>query len=176
MQADLAIRKANLADVDRIFATYLELLEYERLHGVNTNWRQGVYPVREVPLAKTRAGAMFLLEEGGEICASIALDAVLSPEYAEIDWRYATEPGKALTIHALVVRPKMTGRGYGTKMLAYAKEFGRANGFQAIRIDTWIHNEPAKRLYLKNGFGAAGYGPITLYGLTQPEVYLECGL
>lgn len=171
--ANSFIKKAALADVDRIFATYSELLNYESQHGVNTNWKKGVYPVREVPLTKTKAGSMYVLEKEGAIYASMALDSMQSPEYAAINWRYPAPPEKVLTIHALVVQPQNFGQGYGSQMLRFAKDFGSKNGFFVIRIDTWINNEPAKALYLKHGFEIAGYGPITLYGLTQHEVYLE---
>lgn len=166
------IRLASLADLDGILATYAALHEHERRHGVNTNWAAGVYPLPEIPLKKIEAGSMYVLADGG-ICASMALDSLCSPEYEKIGWRYPASPDKILSIHVLVVDPRKFGLGYGKKMLAFAREFASKNGFQVIRIDTWAHNEPAKSLYMKNGFEIAGYGPIALYGLRQDEVYLE---
>lgn len=169
------IRKAGLNDITEILSTYSALHEHERQYGVNTNWSAGVYPVPELPLKKIESGAMYVLDNGA-ICASMAIDSACSPEYEKIDWRYQAPPEKILTIHVLVVDPRKFGSGYGKRMISFAKNFGLKNGFQSIRIDTWIHNEPAKSLYVKNGFEIAGYGPISLYGLHQDEVYLECKL
>lgn len=42
------------------------------------------------------------------------------------------------------------------------------------RMEKYAHNEPAKKLYLHNGFRIAGYGRILLQGLIDEEqVYLE---
>ena len=69
----------------------------------------------------------------------------------------------------------MSGHGYGRQMVEYAKKYAEGSGCTTIRIDTYAHNEPAKRLYLKNGFRIAGYGRILLQGLIDEEqVYLEC--
>lgn len=169
------IRQARMSDVDSILSTYSALHEYEKLHGVNTNWAPGIYPVPEIPRKKTKAGAMYVLEDP-DISASMALDSVCSPEYDRIKWPIQACPEKVLTIHAFVVTPQKFGKGYGKMMLDFAKQFAATNGFETIRIDTWIHNEPAKSLYLKNGFEIAGYGPISIYELRQEEVFLEYAL
>jgi ribosomal protein S18 acetylase RimI-like enzyme len=61
------------------------------------------------------------------------------------------------------------------KMVEYAKALAAENGCAVIRLDTFAHNEPARNLYLRNGFRIAGYGRILLQGLIDEEqVYLEC--
>lgn len=59
-------------------------------------------------------------------------------------------------------------------MVEYAKAFAAETGCSPIRIDTYAHSEPAKKLYLQSGFRIAGYGRILLQGLVAEEqVYLE---
>lgn len=59
--------------------------------------------------------------------------------------------------------------------MEYARTFAAETGCSTIRIDTFAHNEPAKKLYLQNGFRIAGYGRILLQGLIDEEqVYMEC--
>lgn len=60
-------------------------------------------------------------------------------------------------------------------MVEYAKHYAAESGCTVIHIDTYAHNKPAKRLYLKNSFRIAGCGRSLLQGLIEEEqVYLEC--
>ena len=72
-----------------------------------------------------------------------------------------------LVIHTLCNPPQKAGHGYGRQMVEYAKRYAAEVGCTTIRIDTYVHNEPTKRLYLKNGFRIAGYGQILLQGLIR---------
>ena len=57
---------------------------------------------------------------------------------------------------------------------SFAADFAALHGCTAIRIGTWLHNGPAKRLYQRNRFRIAGEGRIRLQGLIDEEqVYLE---
>lgn len=170
------IRLATLSDAEAIAATYKELHEHEKLHGSHTNWPAGVYPTLAGARARIAACSMYALEQDGSIRASMALDSCLAPEYAGISWRHQADSGKALTIHGLCVAPSAAGRGHGRRMLDFAKQFGRANGFSVIRIDTWIHNEPARALYMRNGFEIAGFSPMDFPGWSMDEVLLELKL
>ncbi len=117
---------------------------------------------------------MYVLEEEGEICASMILNHFQAEEYKEINWIYPGEGEEILVIHTLCIPPQKAGRGYGQQMVDYAKEFARELGCKAIRIDTYAHNEPAKSLYKKNGFRIAGYYESLLEGLIKEELaFLE---
>lgn len=53
----------------------------------------------------------------------------------------------------------------------------REQGCRVMRIDTHAENEPAKKLYRKNGFRIVGYGESLLEGLIpEKQVFLECNL
>ena len=169
------IRIADPKDIRAIADTYTALLTFERENGSHSNWQLGVYPTVEVAEAKVPAREMYVLEDGGEICASMVLNHDQADEYAGVNWLYPAEDEQVLVIHTLCIPPEKAGRGYGTQMIEYAKEFARKKRCSVIRIDTYSHNEPAKALYQKNGFRIAGYGDILLQGLIPEEqVYLEC--
>lgn len=171
------IRKAETRDAAGIAQTYDELLIYEEINGSTSNWQRGVYPTIKVPENKIPTGTMFVLEEEGEICASMVLNQEQAEEYGSIDWKFPAGSGQVLVIHTLCIPPGKAGRGYGTQMVEYAKSFAKKKNCSVIRIDTYAHNEPAKRLYRKNGFCIAGYGEILLQGLIrEKQVYLECKL
>jgi N-alpha-acetyltransferase 60 len=169
------IRKAHVTDIAAIADTYTALLTYEQHNGGHSNWKLGVYPTIAVPQAKVPTGTIYVLEEDGEVCASMVLNHDQALEYAQIDWQYPGEGDQVLVIHTLCIPPQKSGRGYGRQMVECAKRFAEETGCTTVRIDTYIHNEPAKRLYLKNGFRIAGCGHALLQGLIEEElVYLEC--
>lgn len=169
------IRKAKMTDIAAIADTYTALLTYEQQNGGHSNWKLGVYPTIAVPEAKVPTGTMYVLEENGQIVASMVLNNDQAEEYAAIEWQYPGKGNQVLVIHTLCIPPQMSGHGYGRQMVEYAKKYAEESGCTTIRIDTYAHNEPAKRLYLKNGFRIAGYGRILLQGLIDEEqVYLEC--
>lgn len=168
------IRRAETKDIKDIARTYEQLLLYEQEHGSTSNWRLGVYPTEKVPEEKVPDGTMYVLEENGKICASMVLNKEQAKEYGQIDWQYPAEPDQVLVIHTLCIAPQMSKRGYGTKMVEFAKGHARENGCTVIRIDTFAHNEPAKYLYQKNGFRIAGYAESMHQGVIPEElVYLE---
>lgn len=168
------IRVAELRDIQAIADTYTALLTFEQENGGYSNWQLNVYPTVMVAETKVSAREMYVLEDGGEICASMVLNHDQADEYDAVNWQYPAKAEQVLVIHTLCIPPEKAGCGYGTKMVKYAKALARESGCKAIRIDTYSHNEPAKALYQKNGFRIAGYGDILLQGLIPEEqVYLE---
>lgn len=174
VRQNMLIRKAEIKDIEAIDRTYTELLTYEQEHGTTTNWELGVYPTAAVPMAKIPEGTMFVLEDDGEICASMVLNQEQAQEYYGIDWLYPAEDSEVYVIHTLTVPPSKAGRGYGSAMIDFGKEYARQHGAKVLRLDTWLHNEPAKALYRKNGFRISGHAECLHQGLIKSElVYLE---
>ena len=171
------IRLAEQKDILPIADTYTELLQYEREFGSHTNWQLGVYTTIKVPEEKVPAKMMYVLEENQKICASMVLNQEQPEEYREISWNFPAADENVLVIHTLCIPPSMSKRGYGKQMVAFAKSYAVTHGCHVIRIDTYARNEPAKGLYLKNGFQIACYGRMLLQGLIEEEqVYLEIKL
>lgn len=168
------IRKATAADVGAIEASYTELLLHEQEHGSSSQWVLGVYPTRETAERAVQAGTMYVMEEGGRLCASVILNSYQAPEYREIPWAYPAEDGEVLVIHTLCVPPGMAGRGIGTRMVDFATGFALGRGMRVLRLDTNIKNIPAQRLYIKNGCRIAGSRRCLHEGVLDTElVYLE---
>lgn len=168
------IRKAVLRDAAEIAGTYEALLRYEEVHGSNSNWKLGVYPTAAVPACMIPEGCMYVLVAQGEICASMVLNQEQPEEYSAVNWLYPALAHEVLVIHTLCIPPQQAGLGYGSQMVDFAKTFAKQAGCSVIRIDTYAHNEPAKRLYQKNGFRIAGYGEMLLQGqIREEQVYLE---
>lgn len=168
------IRKANVIDIEPIAQTYEDLLNYEMKNGSSSNWQRGIYPTIKVPQEKVASGTMYVLEEDGIICASMVLNNAQALEYQSIKWHFQASDEKVLVIHTLCIPPQVAKCGYGRQMVEFAKNYAKDTNCTVIRIDTYVHNEPAKRLYMRNGFRIAGCGNSVLEGLISEElVFLE---
>ena len=76
-----------------------------------------------------------------------------------------------LVIHTLTMAPEMSGRGYGTRMVRFAMEEARRRGCTVMRLDTYVGNLPAQRLYAKLGFRIAGRKLVSHHGLFDSELF-----
>ena len=168
------IRRAVQRDVDAVERHYAELLAFEQEHGSTTNWKASVYPTRRVAEKGVADGSLYVLEENGEICASMLLNQEQLEVYAAISWEYAALPDKVMVIHTLCVPPSQSGRGAGTRMVRFALEEAARRGCEVMRLDTWEHNEPAARLYRSLGFRLAGRAETLFAGhIAEYLIFLE---
>ncbi len=168
------IRKATATDVESIAASYTSLLQHEQQNGSHSNWQPDVYPTQTSAAAAVEKGEMFVLEQDGQILASVVLNKNQAPEYAQMNWQYAAEPEQVLVIHTLCIPPEFSGQGLASQMINHAKTYAKEQNCLVIRLDTWAQNEPAKSLYQKHCFRIVGYAPAMLQGLIPEElVFME---
>lgn len=165
-----AIRKGMMTDVPAVAAVYEALLQYEREHGTATGWISGVYPTAAVAESAAAQGTLFVLEADGAINAAMILNQVQAPEYAAADWQYEAPPEKSLVLHTLCIAPNQARRGYGRAMVQYAEHRAARMGCTVVRLDTWMHNSPARSLYTAMGYRLAGSSPAKLNGLIPLEL------
>ena len=166
------IRKAIETDIESVEQSYLQLLDYEALHGSHTNWMRDVYPTRSTAEGALSEGTLFVLEEDGQVRGSMILNQTQLPEYAGIDWAYPAQ--RVLVIHTLCIPPAQAGRGYGRAMVRFALEEAARQGCQALRLDTYVENAPAASLYRGLGFRYAGQAECDFQGLiTEPPIFFE---
>jgi len=167
----LRIRKAAENDISAINGTYTRLMEYEAEHENYTNWKIGVYPTAKDAERGVAEGTMYVLEENGEICASVILNDHQAEHYKQIEWKYAAEDKEVLVVHTLTVPPEKARQGYGRAMVDFIRTFGRENGYRVIRMDTSVRNTPAQEMYAKCGFRTAGKLRVMHHGLIDGELY-----
>ena len=168
------IRRAAAADIDAVYGIYSEILKNEREGVCYTQWREGLYPTRETAERAVAAGTMYVLEDGGEILASVILNSHQPVEYYEIPWLYPASDEDVLVIHTLCVAPGAAGRGVATRMVDFATGFALGGGKHVIRLDTNVKNSPARSLYEKHGYRLAGTHHSLHEGVLDTElVYME---
>ena len=106
---------------------------------------------------------LFVLEENGEILASVILNNEANESYRLVNWSREVSDEKVLIIHVLAVSPKHAGKGLGTKMMQYILDYAKETGMQAVRMDVISNNSSAERLYQKIGFQVTGEKDFNLY-------------
>lgn len=166
------IRKATLQDINQVEKSYIELLLHEKEHGAYTVWQLGVYPTRETAEKSYAEGTLYVMEQDGEICASMIGNQVQPKEYSGIKWKYQAQPDEIFVIHLLCVRPSKAGRGIGKAMVQFAIEEGKRLNCKAVRLDTGAQNKPAASLYQKLGFELAGITNMAIGGLIEHNNHL----
>jgi GNAT superfamily N-acetyltransferase len=158
------IRKAVPTDIALVTAGYYEHFAHEEENGAFTIWKRGVYPTAETAWKAQAAGTLYVMEEAGEILASVIVDRSQPAEYADVPWRIEAAPDEVRVVHLLVVRPSMAGRGIGRRMVQFVLEEAKAQGCRAVRLDTGAQNLPAAALYRKCGFTLASEGAMAVGG------------
>lgn len=166
------IRKATLQDIDQVEKSYIELQLYEQEHGAYTVWELGVYPTRETAKKSLEAGTLYVMEQKGEICASIIVDQIQPEEYTKIKWNYPATSQELLVIHLLCVRPSKAGCGIGKELVQFVINKGKHQNCRTIRLDTGAQNKPAIVLYKKLGFELAASSNMAVGGLIAHDNHL----
>lgn len=117
------------------------------------SWIPAVYPVvGDVTKALTNE-ELYLATIADEIVGSVILNHAHEAEYSEIAWEDRTlSDTEFLVIHTLLADHNYKGQGIGKSLLACAKEVALAKQCQAIRLDVFAANLPAKSLYEKCGY------------------------
>lgn len=166
------IRKAQSQDIDEVEKSYLELLLHEKKYGAYTVWQLGIYPTRETAEKSYSNGNLYVLEENGELCASIIINQVQPKEYDTIQWKYCAKSNEVLVIHLLCVKPSKAHQGIGKKLVQFAIDMAKNLECKTLRLDTGSQNTPAIMLYQSFGFELAGTTSMEIGGLISHKDHL----
>jgi ribosomal protein S18 acetylase RimI-like enzyme len=112
------------------------------------------YPTQEAIEADIANHSLHFLRIKDKYCGIIALDGDQPKEYEDIDWKYQTD--KVLVVHRLAIDPQWQRQGIARRLMDFAEHYGQTNGYQAIRLDAFIKNPRAVKLYERRGYRKAG--------------------
>ena len=138
----LAVRQ----DLPRLKAMYRQIVQSMNAQGIPI-WDDN-YP-SEFLAEDIEKQRLYVLLNNGEIVSAFALCGSNAGETA-VQWQDSR--AKALYIDRLGVDVRYAKRGIGSFMLARAQETAKASGAAFLRLFVVDINEPAIRLYVKNGF------------------------
>ena len=170
---DYTIRKARETDILAIAGIYDRILAKEEAGQATIGWARGIYPTEDFARNALAADDLFVLEDGGIVCATARINHEQVPEYAGGDWLYSDAPeSEIMVLHTLVVDPQSAGLGYGRAFVAFYEQYAKEHGCPYLRMDTNAINTAARRFYAKLGFRESGIVGCTFNGI--PGVRLVC--
>lgn len=148
----MEIKKGKTEDLDEIMRIIKFAVADMHEQGVY-QWDH-TYPSKEIITEDIHEGNLYEYRDENIIKGFVVLNEYQDKEYDKLDWKY--NKGKHLIIHRLCVNPKYKGKGIATKLIEYADIYGRDNKYSSIRLDTFIDNKRACRLYEKEGYSVVG--------------------
>lgn len=115
-------------------------------------WNE-IYPNADIMVQDIQSKTLFIMKNDQEYYGIITLNEDQEKEYDTVKWQYE---GKILVIHRLAINPAYEGQGIGSKIMAFAENYGKEKGYDAIRFDTYSGNPRAVRFYKHLGFEKVG--------------------
>jgi len=98
---------------------------------------------------------LFAYRDGNTILGIVVLNETQDEEYAQIDWS-TSEVDRNLVVHRLAVDPIHQGKGIARKIMSFAENFARDQGYDSIRLDTFSQNTRNQRFYINRGYTDLG--------------------
>ena len=98
--------------------------------------------------------ALILYKEDGKIVGCMAILPENDPPYRTISsWKKEY----SIAIHRVLVNPEIQNKGVAKQMFNFAKQYGKHNGYESIKIDTHLENYKMRNFLQKNGFIEGDY-------------------
>lgn len=165
-------RLAVMQDLPQIQAMYSDIVRPMAENGIDI-WDE-IYPCAFFE-EDIRRGRLYGLWSEGELMSAFALCERNSGE-ASIRWKH--DGGMALYLDRFGVNARYLRRGIGSLMLERAKQAAKEAGAAYLRLFVVDINEPAIRLYARNGFVKADgiYDEAVDGGLVLREYGFETAL
>ena len=142
------IRRAKIQEIPEI----MEVARACAAHMMNMGifqWNDHYPTEKSFTIDISRQELYVLLNEGG-IIGMVALTTTMDEEYKPVEW--LTKNKNNLYVHRLGVHPDFQGQGYAQKMMDYAEQFAKENGFDSVRLDTFSKNRRNQHFYEQRGY------------------------
>ena len=168
------IRKAIIKDIDKIEQCFAEFAWYRDNHELGTcaSYPLGICPTVKTLRTYVSEGALYLMEQEGEIYGFITTNRVQPDEYGEIRWKYRAKSNEVLVIDLLCIRPCTFRFGMEEEMVKFIIKEAKQMNFKAIRLHTVKQHNPLVSLYTKLGFEIAGTAPVIAGDLVSYLIHL----
>ena len=147
----MLFKKANLEDFHRIKQFYWDLIDEMSDQNDKIGWKKGIYPTDSFLQESLDRGELFVLEEGGGLCASVILNSACNEGYAGVTWSIECGENEILVPHALAVSPSRQGKGIGRYFMEEILKLAKTEK-KKVRLDILGTNTAAERLYTGCGF------------------------
>ncbi len=143
-------RRARATDFGAVCRLFDDAVAALHRQGID-QW-DDVYPSRRLLRSDIRKRHMYLLTMDGEIVSAVVINKALHPLYDMATW----SPGRFRIVHRLCVDPAKQARGIGEKTMRHVEQLLAGKGVHCIRLDAFMENPMAMRLYGSLGYVQTG--------------------
>ncbi|MEE0510414.1 MAG: GNAT family N-acetyltransferase [Peptococcaceae bacterium] len=165
-------RKATRDDLDAIAAIYERTHDEEEAGHTTIGWVRNIYPTHATAEAALSRNDLFVAENNGHIVGAAIINHLQGTEYADAPWTISVPDEAIMVLHTLVIDPAVKSHGLGSAFVAFYEQYAKANGCQALRMDTNARNRPARTLYNKLGYQEIATVPCQFNGIDGVELVL----
>lgn len=143
----MSVRRAAAGDVDRLAALSVGIQHLHEVGRPDLFRSPDEAALRAFLLERLEADAIVLISEAdGDATGYLLAELSARPT---TPFRYES---KTLYVHHIAVDPDSQRRGVGSRLLAEAVAIGRAEGVDAVRLDSWSFNQDAHAFFEAQGF------------------------
>lgn len=142
---EIIIETPNLNDLNQINKLA------KQVHDIHVNWRPDLFKKVEEVISREQLEELiankeiFVAKLENRIVGYVTIKIV---EKTNPSMRYRVQ----ISIEAICVNENVRGKGIGTKLLEYVREYGKQNGCTDMYLTVNEENENAINLYEKFGF------------------------
>lgn len=143
------LTKDNISDAFMIIKSVIEKMNSENIF----QW-DDLYPKYEIIAQDINQGYAYGYFKLSELIGIVAVNEEYPIEYDSINWQ--NKVGKSLIIHRLSVKSNCQGQGIGKELMIFIEEYAKNNGYSSIKLDAFLNNQSALKLYENLGYNNIG--------------------
>ena len=143
----MTVKNSTNENIPEIFRLYRLASAYQKSVNAVVVWGEFDASLIEREIAEKRQWKLLIDDKIACVWATTLSDEQIWEE---------RNRDKAIYIHRIATNPAFRGQNFVFKIVEWAKEFGRANGFDYVRLDTVGENEKLIEYYTKAGFAFLG--------------------
>lgn len=150
---NLTFRRAQLDDTTTAQAAYRKIIDHLAETVDFPHWHTENHPTPSEVDDWIETGDLYLaVDEDGSIAGVVVLNHEAVDAYQDANWATEARPEEVLVVHALGVVPNHLGQGVARFLVDHTINLAREQGSRAVRLDTYVENIPARKLYERYGF------------------------
>jgi len=166
------IRKLSPENTEDAYLVIKDVISSMRKQGID-QWDE-LYPDEPVIMKDISLNQAVGYFDGDKLVGYMALNDEYAPEYDTVKWSTNVP---ALIVHRLSVMSAKQGKGIAGNMMLYAEQYAKENNYCSVRLDAFVKNPFANRLYMKLDYDKSGIIKLRkgLFNCYEKRVSAECG-
>jgi len=144
-------RIAGAEDFAAIAEVFARAVHHTCAQGIN-QW-DDLYPDEKLLKADIADKQMYVLCQSGDIVSAVVINEEYEEGYSIGRWNGSD---KFAVVHRLCVDSKHQNCGFGKRTMLHVEKFVKGKGYKSIRLDAFMQNPYASRLYRKLGYDIVG--------------------